>query len=121
MPLEAMLKDGGKSQGRNIAEIVIIGPPLMTRAVCDLTRPYEVKTVASLNSIMVDTTGMCGACMVPVTENGRLVRKHACVDGPEIDGHVIDWDMFLPRFNLFKAQEHESRSRRGVVGKAGCG
>ncbi|MDR2451548.1 MAG: hypothetical protein LBE85_07230, partial [Candidatus Accumulibacter sp.] len=71
-------------------------------------------TVASLNSIMVDATGMCGACMVPVTENGKLVRKHACVDGPEIDGHVIDWDKFLPRFNLFKTQEQASRARRGL-------
>jgi glutamate synthase (NADPH/NADH) small chain len=114
MPLEEMLKDGKQHKGRNIAEVVTIGPPLMMRAVCDLTRPYEVKTVASLNSIMVDATGMCGACMVPVTENGKLVRKHACVDGPEIDGHVIDWDKFLPRFGLFKAQEQASRGRHGL-------
>jgi hypothetical protein len=62
-----------------------IGPPLMMRAVSDLTLPYGVKTVASLNSIMVDATGMCGAYMVPVSLDGKLVRKHACVDGPEID------------------------------------
>jgi len=48
-----------------------------------------VKTVASLNSIMVDATGMCGACMVPVVIDGKLVRKHACIDGPEIDAHLI--------------------------------
>jgi glutamate synthase (NADPH/NADH) small chain len=114
MPLEAMLKDGRKHKGRTIAEVVTIGPPLMMRAVADLTRPYEVKTVASLNSIMVDATGMCGACMVPVNLDGKLVRKHACVDGPEIDAHVIDWDKFLPRFGLFKAQEAASRAKRGV-------
>ena len=113
-PLEAMLKNGKKHQGRKIAEVVTIGPPLMMRAVSDLTKPYGVKTVASLNSIMVDATGMCGACMVPVMEDGKLVRKHACVDGPEIDGHQIDWDKFLPRFNLFKAQEAASKAKRGL-------
>lgn len=114
-PLEAMLKDGKQSQGREIVEIVTIGPPLMMRAVSDLTRPYGVHTVASLNSIMVDATGMCGACMVPVNIDGKMVRKHACVDGPEIDAHLIDWDKFLPRFNLFKPQELASRTRHGFV------
>jgi glutamate synthase (NADPH/NADH) small chain len=114
MLLEAMLKDGKQSKGRNIAEVITIGPPLMMRAVADLTRPYGVKTVASLNSIMVDATGMCGACMVPVNQDGKLVRKHACVDGPEIDAHLIDWDKFLPRFNLFKMQEAASKAKRGL-------
>ena len=114
-PLEAMLKDDKQSQGREIVEIVTIGPPLMMRAVSDLTRPYGVNTVASLNSIMVDATGMCGACMVPVNIDGKMVRKHACVDGPEIDAHLIDWDKFLPRFNLFKPQELASRTRHGFV------
>jgi glutamate synthase (NADPH/NADH) small chain len=113
-PLEEMLKKGKKNKGRNIAEIVTIGPPLMMRAVADLTRPYGVKTVASLNSIMVDATGMCGACMVPVNLDGKLVRKHACIDGPEIDAHLIDWDKFLPRFNLFKSQEQASKAKHGL-------
>ncbi|MFT3847926.1 MAG: sulfide/dihydroorotate dehydrogenase-like FAD/NAD-binding protein [Propionivibrio sp.] len=113
-PLEEMLKHGKTNQGRSIAEVVTIGPPLMMRAVSDLTKPYGVKTVASLNSIMVDATGMCGACMVPVNIEGRMVRKHACVDGPEIDSHIIDWDKFLPRFGLFKAQEQESRVKHGL-------
>ena len=114
-PLEPMLKDGNRYKGREIAEIVTIGPPMMMRAVSDLTKPYGVKTVASLNSIMVDATGMCGACMVPVTIDGKMVRKHACIDGPEIDAHKIDWDKFLPRFNLFKPQELESKKRRGLA------
>ncbi|HSN42936.1 MAG TPA: sulfide/dihydroorotate dehydrogenase-like FAD/NAD-binding protein, partial [Propionibacteriaceae bacterium] len=114
-PLETMLEANRIGEGRPIAEVVTIGPPLMMRAVSDLTRPYGVKTVASLNSIMVDATGMCGACMVPVTIDGKLVRKHACIDGPEIDGHDIDWDKFLPRFGLFRAQERESKERRGLV------
>ena len=74
-----------------------------------LSRRYDVACVASLNSIMVDATGMCGACMVPVVVDGRLVRKHACIDGPEIDSHIIDWDKFLPRFGQFRAQEQRSR------------
>jgi len=112
-PLEEMLtgmKDGG---GRAIGEVVTIGPPLMMRAVSDLTKPYGVKTVASLNSIMVDATGMCGACMVPVTIDGKMVRKHACIDGPELDSHIIDWDKFLPRFLQFSKQEAENRAKHG--------
>ena len=114
-PLEEMLKNGKKSKGRNIAEVVTIGPPMMMRAVSDLTKPYGVKTVASLNSIMVDATGMCGACMVPVNIEGKMVRKHACIDGPEIDSHIIDWDKFLPRFGLFKVQEQESKVKHGLA------
>jgi glutamate synthase (NADPH/NADH) small chain len=113
-PLEAMLKDGKCSKGRRLAEVVTVGPPLMMRAVSDLTRPYGVRTVSSLNSIMVDATGMCGACMVPVTIDGRMVRKHACIDGPELDAHIIDWDKFLPRFNAFRAQEERSRTAHGL-------
>jgi glutamate synthase (NADPH/NADH) small chain len=108
-PLEEMLK-----AGRPIGEVTTIGPPIMMRVVSDLTKPYGVKTVASLNSIMVDATGMCGACMVPVQLDGKLVRRHACVDGPEIDAHLIDWDKFLPRFGLFKAQEQAARAARGL-------
>ncbi len=114
-PLEEMLKVNQKGEGRKIAEVVTIGPPLMMRAVSDLTKPYGVKTVASLNSIMVDATGMCGACMVPVTIDGKMVRKHACVDGPELDSHIIDWDKFLPRFNQFKPQEQASKVKHGFV------
>ncbi|MCL2091928.1 MAG: sulfide/dihydroorotate dehydrogenase-like FAD/NAD-binding protein [Micrococcales bacterium] len=105
-PLEQMLK-----AERPIAEVVTIGPSVMMRAVSDLTKPYGVATVASLDAIMVDATGMCGACMVPVLEDGQLVRKHACIDGPEIDAHTVDWDKFLPRFGLFKKQEQAARDR----------
>lgn len=114
-PLQDLLEaDRTATSARPVAEVVAIGPPLMMRAVTDLTRPYGVKTVASLNSIMVDATGMCGACMVPVVINGKLIRKHACIDGPQIDAHVIDWDKFLPRFTQFRAQEAESRVRHGL-------
>lgn len=114
-PLKEMLDaDVAGTSARRVAEVVTIGPPRMMEAVCNLTRPYAVRTVASLNSIMVDATGMCGACMVPVTVDGKLVRKHACIDGPEIDGHAIDWAKFLPRFGLFRKQELASRERAGL-------
>jgi glutamate synthase (NADPH/NADH) small chain len=113
-PLQEMMDAGKVSKGRKIAEVIAIGPPLMMRAVTELTRKYEVPTVVSLNSIMVDATGMCGACMVPVTIDGKLVRKHACIDGPELDAHIIDWDKFLPRFDQFKPQEKASREKHGL-------
>ena len=114
-PLGELLEKARSGAGRALGEVVTIGPPLMMRAVSDLTKPYGVHTVASLNSIMVDATGMCGACMVPVMMDGRLVRKHACIDGPEIDSHGIDWDKFLPRFRQFKAQEERNRARHGFA------
>ena len=114
-PLQGMLTAAEHGTWRRVAEVVAIGPPVMMRAVSDLTRRFGVHTVASLNSIMVDATGMCGACMVPVTIEGRPVRKHACIDGPEIDAHIIDWDKFLPRFGQFRAQEQESRIRHGLA------
>ncbi len=114
-PLQDMLDYMKDGSGRVIGEVVTIGPPLMMRAVSDLSKPYGVKTVASLNSIMVDATGMCGACMVPVIVDGKMVRKHACVDGPELDAHIIDWDKFLPRFLQFKKQEEDSKVRHGFA------
>ncbi|MGF1704119.1 sulfide/dihydroorotate dehydrogenase-like FAD/NAD-binding protein [Photobacterium makurazakiensis] len=115
VPLEEYLIKHHEAVGDPIAEVITIGPPMMMRAVSDLTLTYEVACVASLNSIMVDATGMCGACMVPVMENGKLIRKHACIDGPEINSHIIDWDKFLPRFNQFKPQEHQSQIEHKLI------
>lgn len=115
IPLQDMLEKSKSGKGRTIGEVVAIGPPLMMRAVSDLTKPYGVHTIASLNSIMVDATGMCGACMVPVEIDGKMVRKHACIDGPELDAHIIDWDKFLPRFLQFKAQEQQSQVDCGLI------
>jgi len=113
-PLGTLLEENKAGEGRPIAEVTTIGPPMMMRGVSDQTKPYGVRCVASLNSIMVDATGMCGACMVPVMEGDKLVRKHACIDGPELDSHSIDWDKFLPRFRVFKAQEQASRANHGL-------
>ncbi len=113
-PLEELLETAKTGEGRPIGEVVTIGPPLMMRTVSDLTKQYGIHTVASLNSIMVDATGMCGACMVPVVLDGKLIRKHACIDGPEIDSHIIDWDKFLPRFLQFKSQEDKSKAQHNI-------
>jgi len=114
-PLKEMLEKAKNGTGRTLGEVVAIGPPIMMSAVSNLTKPYAVRTVASLNSIMVDATGMCGACMVPVTLNGKMVRKHACIDGPELDAHIIDWEKFLPRFLQFKTQEAQSMCDHGFL------
>ncbi|PMM23234.1 sulfide/dihydroorotate dehydrogenase-like FAD/NAD-binding protein [Vibrio breoganii] len=108
-PLEQMMLAHKSATDAKVSEVITIGPPMMMRAVSDLTKDFSVPCEASLNSIMVDATGMCGACMVPVMLDGKLVRKHACIDGPEIDSHIIDWDKFLPRFNQFKPQEYQSQ------------
>ena len=114
-PLEALLEAEKRGIGtRHIVEVTTIGPPMMMKAVSDLTLRYNTHTMASLNSIMVDATGMCGACMVPVMVDGKLVRRHACIDGPEIDAHAIDWAKFLPRFRLFRKQEADARARAGM-------
>ena len=114
-PLREMLERAKAGSGRIIGEVVAIGPPIMMSAVSNLTKPYGVRTVASLNSIMVDATGMCGACMVPVTLDGKMVRKHACIDGPELDAHIIDWEKFLPRFLQYKNQEEQSMRSHGFL------
>ena len=83
---------------------VAIGPAIMMKFVCKLTKQYDIPTVVSLNTIMVDGTGMCGACRVTV--GGKT--KFVCVDGPEFDGHQVDFDGMMQRLGSFKAEEaHE--------------
>ena len=88
-------------RGEKIAEVVAIGPVVMMRSVAEATRPYGIKTVVSLNPIMVDGTGMCGGCRVQV---GRET-KFACVDGPEFDGHLVDFTNLMERQRMYKPQE----------------
>lgn len=85
--------------------VVAIGPVPMMKAVSELTRPYGVKTLVSLNSIMVDGTGMCGGCRVTVGGEKRFT----CVDGPEFDGHDVNFDELIQRLNTYRAEESESR------------
>lgn len=88
-------------QREPVAECVTIGPAIMMKFVSELTRKYEVPTIASLNTIMVDGTGMCGACRVTVGGKTRFV----CVDGPEFDAHQVDFDEMLSRLNAYKELE----------------
>ncbi|EHJ46026.1 oxidoreductase FAD/NAD(P)-binding domain protein [Solidesulfovibrio carbinoliphilus subsp. oakridgensis] len=92
------------TEDKTVAEVVAIGPVPMMRAVAEATRPFGVKTTVSLNSIMVDGIGMCGACRVSV--GGET--KFACVDGPEFDGHQVDFAGLAARLTSFKEQERLS-------------
>jgi len=87
--------------GRQFDEIVAVGPLPMMRAVCELTRPLGLKTIVSLNPIMVDGTGMCGGCRVTV--GGE--QKFVCVDGPEFDGHQVDFAEISVRLKAYRDQE----------------
>jgi ferredoxin--NADP+ reductase len=91
-----------------IDAVYAVGPVPMMRAVSELTRPYGVHTVVSLNSIMIDGTGMCGGCRVSV--GGRTV--YACVDGPEFDGHQVDFRQLSDRLSTYRAFEQEAIERR---------
>ena len=88
---------------------VAIGPAIMMKFVCKLTKQYEIPTVVSLNTIMVDGTGMCGACRVTV--GGKT--KFVCVDGPEFDGHQVDFDGMMLRLGSFKAEEAHEMEKLG--------
>ena len=95
------------------SQVVAIGPPVMMKFCAQATRPYGVPTVVSLNTIMVDGTGMCGGCRVTV---GGAV-KFVCVDGPEFDGHLVDWDSMLRRLTSYKAEEaHACRLMEAAKG-----
>lgn len=84
-------------------EVVAIGPVVMMKFVSKLTEPYGIKTIVSLNPIMIDGTGMCGGCRVTV--DGKI--RYACVDGPDFDGHKVDFDELLKRNTTYKVQEAE--------------
>lgn len=91
-------------RGERYDEVIAIGPLFMMRAVCEITKEYDIPTTVSMNPVMIDGTGMCGGCRVIV--GGEV--KFACVDGPDFDGHKIDWDAALKRQQMFKKYEKES-------------
>ena len=94
------LIEGGEQYDRVIA----IGPLIMMKFVCNLTREYGIKTIVSMNPIMIDGTGMCGGCRLSV--GGET--KFACVDGPDFDGHLVDFDLMLKRSGMYKDFERHS-------------
>lgn len=87
--------------GNQYDAVIAIGPMIMMKFVCETTRPYGIKTIVSMNSTMVDGTGMCGGCRLTV--GGET--KFACVDGPDFDGHLVDFDESMRRSAMYKAQE----------------
>lgn len=91
--------------GKNYDCVIAIGPLPMMSAVCEVTRQYGIKTIVSLNPIMIDGTGMCGGCRVKV--DGKV--KFACVDGPDFDGHSVDFKELMIRNNMYKAQEAQAK------------
>ena len=88
-------------------EVIAIGPMVMMRAVCNITKPYGIKTTVSMNPIMIDGTGMCGGCRLTV--DGEM--KFACVDGPDFDGQLVDWDEAISRSRMYKAEEKVSMDK----------
>jgi len=96
-----MLKDLVKNQGKKYDHAIIIGPMIMMKFTSMLTKELEIPTTVSLNPIMVDGTGMCGACRVTV--GGEV--KFACVDGPEFDGHLVNYDESMRRQTMYKTEE----------------
>ncbi len=90
--------------GRKIDLVIAIGPPIMMKFVSLLTKKYEIPTMVSLNTVMIDGTGMCGGCRVTVGNETKFV----CVDGPEFDGHQVNFDEMMLRLGMYKKQEQES-------------
>ncbi|MGP1455115.1 MAG: sulfide/dihydroorotate dehydrogenase-like FAD/NAD-binding protein [Treponema sp.] len=101
-PLKALCESAAPPQ-----EVVAIGPPIMMKFCAATTRPYGIHTVVSLNTIMIDGTGMCGSCRVTVDGQTKFV----CVDGPEFDGHKVDFDTMMLRMKAFKTREERDKHR----------
>ncbi len=113
------LQDLIDKEGKHYDLCVAIGPMIMMKFVCKLTKEYNLPTVVSMNPIMVDGTGMCGACRLNV--GGEV--KFACVDGPEFDGHLVDFDLAMKRTQLYKTEEGRAllRQQEGDTHHGGCG
>lgn len=114
-----VMKDLVNNQGKKYDVCVAIGPMIMMKFVSLLTKELQIPTVVSLNPIMVDGTGMCGACRVTV---GNEV-KFACVDGPEFDGHLVNFDEAMKRQQMYKTEEGRSmlKLKEGDTHHGGCG
>ena len=95
-----------------VDEVIAIGPPIMMKFCAKTTEPYGVKTIASLNTIMIDGTGMCGGCRVTVGGETKFV----CVDGPEFDAHQVDWDLMSKRMAAFKPEEAKAKEHVCAAG-----
>ena len=114
-----VLRDLVQNQGKEYDLCVAIGPMIMMKFVCLLTKELNIPTVVSMNPIMVDGTGMCGACRLIV--GGEV--KFACVDGPEFDGHKVDFDLAMKRQQMYKTEEGRAllKLQEGDTHHGGCG
>ncbi|MBO7402890.1 MAG: sulfide/dihydroorotate dehydrogenase-like FAD/NAD-binding protein [Lachnospiraceae bacterium] len=106
-------------EGKHYDVVIAIGPMIMMKFVCLLTKELGIKTIVSMNPIMVDGTGMCGACRLVVGDK----VKFACVDGPEFDGHLVDFDVAMKRMQQYKTEEGRAKLREieGATHHGGCG
>ena len=104
--------EGLIKRGEKIDQVTAIGPGIMMKSVAEATRPYGIKTIVSLNPIMVDGTGMCGGCRVQVGEE----TKFACVDGPEFDGHLVDFQGLMARGRMYRTQEAKEKDHICNIG-----
>lgn len=113
------IEDLVKEEGKKYDLCVAIGPMIMMKFVCKMTESLSIPTIVSLNPIMVDGTGLCGACRVTVGDE----IKFACVDGPEFDGHKVDFDEAMKRQQLYKTEEGRAflKAKEGDSHHGGCG
>ena len=113
------IKELVEKEGKKYDLVIAIGPMIMMKFVCQLTKQLNIPTVVSLNPIMVDGTGMCGACRVTVGDE----VKFACVDGPEFDGHLVDFDQAMKRQAMYKTEEGRAKlkAEEGDTHHGGCG
>lgn len=114
-----VIKDLVQNQGKHYDMVIAIGPMIMMKFVCILTKELNLPTTVSMNPIMVDGTGMCGACRLTV---GKEI-KFACVDGPEFDGHLVNFDEAMKRQQMYKTAEGRAqlKAREGDTHHGGCG
>ena len=114
-----VIKDLVINQGKKYDVCVAIGPMIMMKFVCLLTKELNLPTIVSMNPIMVDGTGMCGACRLTVGDE----VKFACVDGPEFDGHLVNFDEAMKRQQMYKTQEGRAmlKLKEGKTHHGGCG
>ena len=98
--LKQLIEDGNQYD-----EVIAVGPPIMMKFICAVTKDYDIKTVVSLTALMIDGTGRCGGCRITV--GGE--NKYVCVDGPEFDGQDVDWDGIIARNSFYFGEEEEAR------------
>ena len=115
----SMIEKLVKEEGKKYDVCVAIGPMIMMKFVCLLTKQLDLPTIVSMNPIMVDGTGMCGACRLQVGDE----IKFACVDGPEFDGHLVDFDQAMKRQQMYKTEEGRAmlKLQEGDTHHGGCG